>query len=534
MRATFMATISTLILSTIKTDDVRITDRFSREVKKKEELYSNLLIVNYDSLQSLKISSILILNQNATPIDSSSLIDFIETKEQRVKIKSEFYDLLCHAEIINCNDFTDSHSDCFTYFNSINSKNIVLVEELLDSKFLHFVSTKSLKPNNLIMLAKNNKVYKNRVKEKIVEIFNDILQRNDEFRFLDENDLYCKYLFELIDEKRIRTYIEFLTKKSEQDALYYIYGEDLELLESIRSKTKKEFDSDKLTYLPNFNPEENDIVLNEFVLLDLVAEKKVEPLIQRIKSFKGSGTTFIIIDKSKHSRIQIGNTIYIPNYRELKRYHSSFFFYYSHCNIYSIELYKVIEHCSNLKDIVNLLGDFSNLKELISFTNSLNFKDLEQRTNEEIENYLISELTNTIEKIKLASMPNSIKYRDGHWFITFKGTEYDAGEESKGIKILIEMLPENQTIRSSKLRKKIDKQSVDLKADFEALWQGRNRIISKIKDIESKQKPRYLLSEYLKSKISFKKNTKQNTYYINSENITPNEWQIKLPSWYKT
>ena len=73
---------STLILSTIKTSDVRISNRFSREVRSKEDLLKNLIEVNIGSLANNDIDQIIIINSNATELNQSDLTDYYNQHPQ--------------------------------------------------------------------------------------------------------------------------------------------------------------------------------------------------------------------------------------------------------------------------------------------------------------------------------------------------------------------------------------------------------------------------------------------------------------------
>ncbi|MCB0753092.1 MAG: hypothetical protein KDC52_16585, partial [Ignavibacteriae bacterium] len=243
---------SILLLSTIKTEDARLTDRFSREVRSKKELIENLFEFEFSLLNKLDINEVVILNQNSTKITTSDLNEFVKLNDISCKKNDVYLKLLFNARILNCNDFQCSSSDCVNYFFALNNRNIILIEKLLDTKFLHFIRTNNTNSNNFILLGSDLIIYKNNINEKLRKIYSEIYSRKDLFKSLDSKNLYSKYLFELIDEIWIENYKKFLTNK-ESNALYYIYGEDEDLLQSIKLKTIKEFGT--LTYLSNFDPE---------------------------------------------------------------------------------------------------------------------------------------------------------------------------------------------------------------------------------------------------------------------------------------
>ncbi|MCB0746457.1 MAG: hypothetical protein KDC90_03255 [Ignavibacteriae bacterium] len=523
---------SILLLSTIKTEDARLTDRFSREVRSKKELIENLFEFEFSLLNKLDINEVVILNQNSTKITTSDLNEFVKLNDISYKKNEVYLNLLFKARILNCNDFQCSSSDCVNYFFALNNRNIILIEKLLDTKFLHFIRTNNTNSNNFILLGSDLIIYKNNINEKLRKIYSEIYSRKDLFKSLDSKNLYSKYLFELIDEIWIENYKKFLTNK-ESNALYYIYGEDEDLLESIKLKTIKEIGT--LTYLSSFDPEIDEIVIDDYILIELQPGKELQNLISKIRSLIGSGYSFILIDNSKYPRIQMGHTIYIPNYKELMHYHTFFFIYYLHCYIYSEKLYKIIDDVRYIDLFNGSLNKLKSVSELIGFFNSIDFDRLKNDEIALVKNYLLSTFEKYVDELRKIHIPNKITYKDSEWKIIFKSHTYSikAENDKYGLRFLAIMLKESSEFRPSKLRNLIQGMTVGDEEDSKVLRAAFYRILDDFKEIEKLDPPTEDLSEYLKTKLKFIAKKKKREFFIRSVDIQPGEWEFDFPDWLK-
>lgn len=519
-----------LVLSTIKTDDLRVNYRFSRQVKSKNELIGNLFGINYKLLNHLSFDKVIILNSNITEFNKSDIDNYIITNPN---LDKDYCNLLSKAQVTNCNDFECSQYNYEEILKTLNESILIVYKELIDLKFLNSLHYRAFKPAGLRIIDKNEIIdYKNSL-QILKKIYENVLNKSDPIQYLDENNYYGKYLFELIDEKWIETYKSFL-KEKDLNKVYYVHGEDIEVIKSLLCKTAKEISSSGFTLIENFNPEEDEIILNKFVMIELIPGIPLDRLTSKIKSIDGANHTIIIIDHSINPRINFGIKIYLPNYKELARYHSTFFLYYAQCHVYTSSLFKIIQTLSQSSKLIELLGKLESFGELKASINELNFSEFENKTEELVENNIIENLLNFIENTNLIRTANTIEFQDGHWKIIFKGETYEIERDQIGVRILIEMLSENKMHSSSTLKRIVDGFPVDLKPDFDSLLQARNRIINKIIEIEEEKQSGNFFSDYLKNTIKFTKSTKRGTYNIISQNISPNEWKIELPNWFKS
>jgi len=515
-----------LILSTIKTDDLRVNYRFSRQVKSKNELIGNLFRINYKLLNRLSINKVILLNSNITELNKSDIDNYIISNPS---LNKDFCNALSNVHVTNCNDFDCSQSNCDEVLKILNEAKLIVHKEFIDIKFLHSIRYGTLKPAEIKIIDKNEIIDDKNSLQILKKIYENVLNKSDPMQILDENNFYGKYLFELIDEKWIETYKSFLKEKG-LNKVYYVHGEDKELIKSLLCKTAKEISSSGFTLIENFNPEEDEIILNKFVMIELIPGISLDKLISKIHSIAGANHTIIIIDYSINPRINFGIKIYLPNFKELSLYHSTFFLYYALCYVHSESLFKIIQTLSQSSKLIELLGNLESFGELKAFINELNFSEFENKTEELVGNNIIENLSKFIENTNLIKTANTIKFQDGHWEIIFKGETYEIERDQIGVRILIEMLSENKVHSSSTLKRIVDGSPVDLKPDFDSLQAAKNRILVKARETEKEKNTAYSFSDYLKDTIKFKKNTKRGTYNIISQNISPNEWKIELPS----
>ncbi|MCB0731967.1 MAG: hypothetical protein KDC88_13130 [Ignavibacteriae bacterium] len=519
-----------LVLSTIKTEDLRLSYRFSRQVKSKNELIGNLFGINSKLLSQFNIDKIIIINSNITKLYETDLTNYINSNPN---LDKDFRNLLSKAQITNCNDFECSNHNCFEVLKTLNESKLIVYKELIDIKILHSILFGTLKPAGLRIIDKYDIIDDKNFQQILKKIYNKVSEAPDPMQDLDENNFYEKYLFELIDEKWIKTYLGFL-KEKDLNKVYYVHGEDKEVIKSLICKTFKEISSVDFTLMEKFNSEEDEIKLNKFVMIELIPGITLDKLISKIHTIAGANHTIIIIDYSINPRINFGITIYLPNYKELSLYHSAFFLYYAQCHVDTTSLFKIIQTVSQFKKIIELLGGLESSSELKKFVNELNFSEFENKTEELLENNIIQNLSNLIENTNLIKTANTIKFQDGHWEIIFHGETYEIERDQIGVRILIEMLSENKMHSSSTLKRIVDGSPVDLKPDFESLQAAKNRILFKVVEAEKEKNNAYSFSDYLKNTIKFKKNSKRGTYNIISQNISPNEWKFELPSWFKS
>ena len=519
---------STLILSTIKTSDVRISNRFSREVRSKEDLLKNLIEVNIGSLANNDIDQIIIINSNATELNQSDLTDYYN---QHPQLNQLHKDILLKTKILNCNEYSSEYYYCLDYLLSLENSNLILVEEFIDAKLLHLIFLNSKKFRDISILSSTGKILKKKTFELLKKIKDELLERDDKFESLDKNNLYDKYLFEIIDEKWIEEYCKFLKAKT-PDLLYYIYGEDPDIIESLKQKTKKQISPSKLSFQSNFDPEQDEIIINDFVILELSSEINFDLLKNKINNIFGKGHTIILIDRTGTPRLKIGKVIYLPNYRELGKYHSSIFLYFSQCRIFSENLIKHIYHLSTDKNILKLLGEFGSISGLRSCIDTIDFNSLNNLPEEKVAEAIKKKLIKLAENFKAQKYPNEIYNDNSHWIIKFKGNTYDLGGDKIGVRIIIEMLQKSKEIKSSSLKEKIGEQSVDDQNDYTTLYQRFKDLLKIVREKESKLSSSNELSDYIKNTVIFTKREKSKKYIIRSENISPDDWKITFPSWY--
>jgi len=506
---------STLILSTIKTVDSRISERADKQIIKADQLLKNLFSVNPDVFEKVSITEIIIYNNNFTEITQKDFDQYLIKIKKKKIFNNEIIQKFKNAIIINQKHSKDAFAQIF------NNKSYIyyLFQEFLDPRLL-FLIIRTNKDYNIKLINPSLNVIRNNVKQSLTKIFNNISDKDDEFMEIDEFNLYEKSLIDIIDQSYLKEIKTFLTNRP-KGVFYYIYGNDELLVNSLVDKLREKLPKYKTTIICAEKLSSNDIQINDFIILSTKEIEDEELLQDAITLHNNANKTILIIHNSLKRAFISKTPIYIPNYKESKSYHTSMFLYFALPRISDLKLHNHFYSLHNAPRLETTLEKFNSVKEMQIFVEQIPFEKLKRYKEEDILDYLAKmEMTFIDSNANL----NKIKQQGNEYIFYYQSNEYTLKANS-GVKLIVSLLKNPKDYKPSELSSKIRSYSNDAKEDYEALRSAFYRAIKGIETIESnKNITDNLLSKYLKENIKFIQ--KIETYIISSVKIKPQKWSI--------